>query len=95
MPVAPFALSIFDPDVVGRSRAHGVALNSSILSWAKVAASVTEFPEALFRVVVTMSPARANKETDKMTSVIITSSKVNPLDVGACLKVNLQESGWP
>jgi hypothetical protein len=36
-----------------------------------------------------MRPARANKETDKITSVIMTSSKVKPPDLLALVKVDL------
>ncbi len=89
MPVAPRVLSLMGPPVVGTRRAQGVALNSSILSWAKVAASVTELPEALLRVVVTIRPASASKEMDKITSVIMTSSRVKPSDFVGGIKANL------
>jgi len=37
-------------------------------------------PNALFFVVVTMRPARANKEKERMTRATNTSINVNPLD---------------
>jgi hypothetical protein len=60
---------------------HFVALNSSNLSWAKVAASVIVVPYALFFVVVTIKPARANKEKERMIMATNTSSNVNPFDL--------------
>ena len=75
---------------MGNRRSQAVALNSSSLSWAKVAASVTFPPNALFLVVVTMRPASANKETDRMTRVISTSNNVKPFDWVDGFKVSLQ-----
>jgi hypothetical protein len=38
-------------------------------------------PKELFFVVVTIRPARANKEKERMTMATNTSSNVNPLDL--------------
>jgi hypothetical protein len=88
IPVHPGLWS--NPVDVGRRASQLVARNSSSLSWPRVTASVICPPEAVFRVVVTMRPARASKETDRITRVIITSSKVKPSDLFAVVKVNLR-----
>ena len=46
-----------------------------------VAASVIRPPKELFFVVVTISPARANRAIDKMTKETKISIKVNPFDL--------------
>jgi hypothetical protein len=44
-------------------------------------------PKALFFVVVTMRPARANKEKERMTRAINTSINVNPLHLMSGFKI--------
>ena len=78
MPVEPPCWSVLFPSI---KFSHFTALNSSNLSWAKVAASVMWPPKELFFVVVTMRPARANKEKERMTMATNTSINVNPLDL--------------
>ena len=76
MPVEPVQLSwvIILSGMVFR----GDTLNRSSVSWANVAASVKWPPEALFLVVVTIKPARANNAIDKMTKATSISIKVKP-----------------
>jgi hypothetical protein len=57
-----------------------VALNSSNLSWANVAASVIWPPKELFFVDWTIKPAKAKKVTDKMTKAIRISINEKPFD---------------
>ena len=59
---------------------HGIALNSSNLSWASVAASVNRPPAAVFLVLVVIKPAKASNETAKMTKEMSTSISVKPFD---------------
>ena len=76
MPVEPPCCSVLFPSI---KFSHFIALNSSNLSWAKVAASVMLLPKELFFVVVTIKPARANKEKERMTRATNTSINENPL----------------
>jgi hypothetical protein len=57
-----------------------MALSSSSLSWANVAASVSRPPTALFFVVVVINPANASNEIAKMTKEMRTSMSVKPFD---------------
>jgi len=53
-----------------------------------VTASVRWPPKELLLVVVTIKPAKANNETDKITNAISTSISENPLDFLKRLKVS-------
>jgi hypothetical protein len=44
-------------------------------------------PKALFLVVVTIKPARANKEKERMTRATNTSINVKPLDLMSGFKI--------
>jgi hypothetical protein len=79
MPVEPTGLSVVV--ILSGILIRGDTLNRSSMSCANVAASVRWPPEALFLVVETIKPAKANNAIDKITKETSTSTNVKPFDM--------------